>query len=96
DIFDIERIYDFSHITLTWWNFHVRTIGIDAAYEMSWKDLMKMMTEVYCARNIIQKLESELWKLTVKGSDVAGYTQHFQELALLCPKMVPDGEEKVE
>ncbi|GKC13831.1 hypothetical protein Tco_1010613 [Tanacetum coccineum] len=30
---------------LTWWNSHVKTAGIDAAYDMSWKDLMKMMTE---------------------------------------------------
>ncbi|GKG32375.1 hypothetical protein Tco_0429885, partial [Tanacetum coccineum] len=33
---------------LTWWNSHVKTVGIEAAYEMSWKELMKMMTEVYC------------------------------------------------
>ncbi|GJT27256.1 retrovirus-related pol polyprotein from transposon TNT 1-94 [Tanacetum coccineum] len=39
-------------------------------YEMSWKDLMKMMTEAYCLRNEIQKLETELWNLTVKGIDV--------------------------
>ncbi|GJS98676.1 hypothetical protein Tco_0819846 [Tanacetum coccineum] len=49
------------------WNSHVKTIGIDAAYEMSWKELMKMMTEVYCLRNEIQKMETELWNLTVKG-----------------------------
>ncbi|GJR97032.1 reverse transcriptase domain-containing protein [Tanacetum coccineum] len=59
-------------------------------------DLMKMMTEVYCPRNEIQKLESELWNLTVKGTDIAGYTQRFQELALLCPKMFLDEEEKLE
>ncbi|GJX42636.1 putative reverse transcriptase domain-containing protein [Tanacetum coccineum] len=45
---------------LTWWNSHVRTVGYDAAYEMSWKDLMKMMTEAYCPRNEIHKLESEM------------------------------------
>ncbi|GJV09478.1 hypothetical protein Tco_1347134 [Tanacetum coccineum] len=45
---------------LTWWNSHVRAVGHDAAYEMSWKDLMKMMTEAYCPRNEIQKLESEI------------------------------------
>ncbi|GJT55581.1 reverse transcriptase domain-containing protein [Tanacetum coccineum] len=55
---------------LTWWNSHVKTVGIDAAYDMSWRELMKMMTEVYCPRNEIQKLENELWNLTVKGTDV--------------------------
>ncbi|GKF10382.1 hypothetical protein Tco_0048308 [Tanacetum coccineum] len=31
---------------LTWWNSHKRTIGIEAAYAMSWTELMKLMTEV--------------------------------------------------
>ncbi|GJX18973.1 reverse transcriptase domain-containing protein [Tanacetum coccineum] len=73
-----------------------KTVGIDAAYDMSWRELMKIMTEVYCPRNEIQKLENELWNLTVKGTDVVSYTQCFQELALLCLKMVPDEEEKIE
>ncbi|GJZ58735.1 putative reverse transcriptase domain-containing protein [Tanacetum coccineum] len=30
---------------LTWWNSHVKTIGIDEAYGMSWKELMKLMIE---------------------------------------------------
>ncbi|GJU57912.1 integrase, catalytic region, zinc finger, CCHC-type containing protein [Tanacetum coccineum] len=55
---------------LTWWNSHVKTVEIDAAYDMSWRELMKMMTEVYCPRNEIQKLENELWNLTIKGADV--------------------------
>nr|GEU48244.1 hypothetical protein [Tanacetum cinerariifolium] len=36
---------------LTWWNSYKRTIGIEAAYAMSWVELMKLMTEVYCPRN---------------------------------------------
>ncbi|GKA41469.1 putative reverse transcriptase domain-containing protein [Tanacetum coccineum] len=36
---------------LTWWNSHKRTIGIKAAYAMSWVELMRLMTEVYCPRN---------------------------------------------
>nr|GFC33033.1 putative reverse transcriptase domain-containing protein [Tanacetum cinerariifolium] len=39
------------------------TIGHEAAYGMSWKTLMKMMTEKYCPRNEIRKLEMELWEL---------------------------------
>nr|GEW67201.1 putative reverse transcriptase domain-containing protein [Tanacetum cinerariifolium] len=45
---------------LTWWNSHVKTMGIDAAYAMTWKELMKMMAKVYYPRNKIQKLENEL------------------------------------
>ncbi|GJV22790.1 hypothetical protein Tco_1375485 [Tanacetum coccineum] len=45
---------------LTWWNTHKRTIGVDAAYVMKWAGLMRLMTEVYCPRNEIQKMETEL------------------------------------
>ncbi|GJU36315.1 reverse transcriptase domain-containing protein [Tanacetum coccineum] len=80
----------------TWWNYHVKMVGIDAAYEISWKELMKMMTEVYCLRNEIQRMEKKLWNLTVKSNDFVGYTQCFQELALLCSRMVLDEEKKIE
>ncbi|GJV77296.1 hypothetical protein Tco_1508880 [Tanacetum coccineum] len=45
---------------LTWWNSHKRIIGTEDAFAMSWRELMKLMTEVYCPRNEIQKMESEL------------------------------------
>ncbi|GKA77365.1 hypothetical protein Tco_0783826 [Tanacetum coccineum] len=45
---------------LTWWNSHKRTIETDATYALSWIDLLKLMTEVYCRRNKIQKMETEL------------------------------------
>ncbi|GKA06997.1 reverse transcriptase domain-containing protein [Tanacetum coccineum] len=81
---------------LTWWNSHKRTVGTDAAFAMSWRELMKLMAEVYCPRNEIQKMESELWNLTVKNNDLAAYTQRFQELTMLCTKMVPEEEDQVE
>ncbi|GJU88083.1 putative reverse transcriptase domain-containing protein [Tanacetum coccineum] len=55
---------------LTWWNSHVKTVGHDAAYGMTWKTLMKMMTDNYCPRGEIKKLEIEIWNLEVKGTDV--------------------------
>nr|GEY71720.1 hypothetical protein [Tanacetum cinerariifolium] len=59
---------------LTWWNSHKRTVGTDAAFAMSWRELMKLMAEVYSPRNEIQKMESVLWSLTVKNNDLATYT----------------------
>ncbi|GJU92792.1 putative reverse transcriptase domain-containing protein [Tanacetum coccineum] len=56
-------------VALTWWNTHVKTVGHDAAYGMPWKTLMKMMTDKYCPRNEIKKLEMEIWNLKVKESD---------------------------
>ncbi|GKF89769.1 hypothetical protein Tco_0263732, partial [Tanacetum coccineum] len=37
----------------TWWNSHKMTFGVDAAYAMTWKAIMKQMTEVYYPRNEI-------------------------------------------
>ncbi|GJR73807.1 hypothetical protein Tco_0086172 [Tanacetum coccineum] len=45
---------------LTWWNSHKRTIGTEAVFAMSWRELIKLMTEVYCPTNEIQKMESKL------------------------------------
>ncbi|GKB54825.1 reverse transcriptase domain-containing protein [Tanacetum coccineum] len=59
---------------LTWWNSHKRTIRSDATYAMTWKELLKLMIEVYCLRNDIQKIEAELWNLDVKGNDLNAYT----------------------
>ncbi|GKA18915.1 reverse transcriptase domain-containing protein [Tanacetum coccineum] len=77
-------------------NSHKRTIGTEAAFAMSWRELMKLMTEVYCPRNEIQKMETELWNLTVKNNDLTAYTQRFQELTMMCTKMVPEEEDRVE
>ncbi|GJR67328.1 reverse transcriptase domain-containing protein [Tanacetum coccineum] len=41
-------------------------------------------------------LEAELWNLKVKGTDVIGYNQRFQELALLCVRMFPEESDKIE
>nr|GFB91942.1 hypothetical protein [Tanacetum cinerariifolium] len=44
----------------------------------------------------IRKLEIKLWELKVKGTDLASYTQRFQELALLCGRMFSEESDKVE
>ncbi|GJT50522.1 reverse transcriptase domain-containing protein [Tanacetum coccineum] len=80
---------------LTWWNTHKRTIGADATFSISRRELMKLITDVHCPRNEIQKMESELWNLTVKNNDLAAYTQRFQELTMMCTKMVPEEEDRV-
>ncbi|GJT91810.1 putative reverse transcriptase domain-containing protein [Tanacetum coccineum] len=81
---------------LTWWNSHKRTIQTNDAYTMTWKELIKLMTEVYCPRNEIQKMETKLWNLAMKGNNLAAYTQGFQKLILLCTKMVHEEEDRVE
>ncbi|GJV70098.1 putative reverse transcriptase domain-containing protein [Tanacetum coccineum] len=81
---------------LTWWNSHMKAVTQDVAYAMDWKTLKKMMTDKYCPRGEIKKLEIELWNLKVKGTDVASYTLRFQELALMCGRMFHKESEEVE
>ncbi|GJX33110.1 reverse transcriptase domain-containing protein [Tanacetum coccineum] len=57
--------------------------------------LHEAMFDVYCLRNEIQKMETELWNLSVKNNDIANYTQRFQELTMMCTKMVPEEEDRV-
>ncbi|GKF09708.1 reverse transcriptase domain-containing protein [Tanacetum coccineum] len=71
-------------------------VNHDAAYAMTWADLRKKMTDKYCPRNEMKKLEAELWNLKVKGTDVIGYNQRFQELALLCVRMFSEETDKIE
>ncbi|GKD11901.1 putative reverse transcriptase domain-containing protein, partial [Tanacetum coccineum] len=97
----VENQIKFSTCTLlagalTWWNSHVRIVGHDAAYVMTWTELKKKMADKYCPRNEMKKLKAELWNLEVLGTDVTRYNQRFQELALLCVRMFLEESDKVE
>ncbi|GJR68466.1 hypothetical protein Tco_0014531 [Tanacetum coccineum] len=48
-------------VALTWWKSHVKTVGHDIAYAMTWTDLKKKMTDKYCPRGEIKKLEAEMF-----------------------------------
>ncbi|GKB58636.1 putative reverse transcriptase domain-containing protein [Tanacetum coccineum] len=74
---------NFKGTALTWLNSHVRTLGHDVAYAMTWGTLKKKLTNKYCPKGEMKKLEIKLWYLRVRGNDVVAYTQHFQELALM-------------
>nr|GEX66197.1 reverse transcriptase domain-containing protein [Tanacetum cinerariifolium] len=96
----VENQIKFSTCTLlgsalTWWNSHVMTVGPDAAYAMTWVDMKKKMTEKYCPKGEMKKLESELWNLREKSNDVVSCSQRFQELALLCVRMFPEEADKI-
>ncbi|GKD02328.1 putative reverse transcriptase domain-containing protein [Tanacetum coccineum] len=74
---------------LTWWNAHVKTTTPEAAHAMPWATLKKMMTDKYCPRGEIKKIETEMWNLKVRGTDVVAYSRRFQQLALMC-SIVPE------
>ncbi|GKE27677.1 hypothetical protein Tco_1443061 [Tanacetum coccineum] len=44
----------------------------------------------------VRKMEDKLYNLTVKGNDLKAYIRRFQELAVLCPNMVPNTEKLLE
>ncbi|GJR90955.1 putative reverse transcriptase domain-containing protein, partial [Tanacetum coccineum] len=73
---------------LTWWNGRITSMGIDAANGTPWTEVRKWMTEEFCPRSVLQRLEQELYNLQLKGTDMDGYINRFHELALLCPRMV--------
>ncbi|GJT08013.1 putative reverse transcriptase domain-containing protein [Tanacetum coccineum] len=81
---------------LTWWNGRITSIGIDAANGTSWAEVRKWLTDEFCPRSVLQRLEQELYNLKLKGTDIDGYTNRFHELALLCPRMVDPKQVKLE
>nr|GEW85524.1 putative reverse transcriptase domain-containing protein [Tanacetum cinerariifolium] len=42
---------------LTWWNSHIKTVGLDVACAMTWTNLKKKMTDKYYPTGEIKKLE---------------------------------------
>ncbi|GJU65821.1 putative reverse transcriptase domain-containing protein [Tanacetum coccineum] len=71
--------------------FHISGCAID-----NQGTLKKKLTDKYCPKGEIKKLEIELWNLRVRGNDVAAYTQRFQKLALMCTKFLADETEKID
>ncbi|GJT55379.1 putative reverse transcriptase domain-containing protein [Tanacetum coccineum] len=55
-----------------------------------------MMTTEYCPATEIQRMEQELWTLTLKGDDIEAYNNRFHELVLMCPELVSTEKKKIE
>ncbi|GJV54217.1 putative reverse transcriptase domain-containing protein [Tanacetum coccineum] len=73
---------------LTWWKTKVATMGLETVNQMPWTEMQQLMTAEFCLIEEVQRMEHELWNLKVKKYDVVTYTQRFNELALMCPRMV--------
>ncbi|GKD22605.1 reverse transcriptase domain-containing protein [Tanacetum coccineum] len=59
-------------------------------------EVKKLLIKKYCPRTEVQKMEDEFYHLTMKGNDLKAYVRRFQELATLCPTMVPDSKKMME
>ncbi|GKE31500.1 reverse transcriptase domain-containing protein [Tanacetum coccineum] len=58
---------------LSWWNAYAQPIRIEQANRITWTELKKLLTNKYCPRTEIKKMEDELYNLTVNGSDLKTY-----------------------
>ncbi|GKE56173.1 putative reverse transcriptase domain-containing protein, partial [Tanacetum coccineum] len=81
---------------LTWWNSKIATMGLETMNRMPWTEMKQLMTAEFCSIEEIQCMEHELWNLKVKEYDIIAYTQRFNELALMCPRMVEPDRVKVD
>ncbi|GJX36140.1 putative reverse transcriptase domain-containing protein [Tanacetum coccineum] len=86
----------FEGRALTWWNGNVHTLGLVNANRIPWTEFKSMMTTEYCPATEIQRMEEELWTLTLKGDDIEAYNNRFHEPALMCLNLVPNEKKKVE
>ncbi|GKA44291.1 reverse transcriptase domain-containing protein [Tanacetum coccineum] len=81
---------------LSWWNAYAQPIGIEQANQITWTELKRLLTNKYCPRTEIRKMEEELYNLIIKGNDLKPYVRRFQELTVLCPNMVPNNDKLLE
>ncbi|GJV96708.1 putative reverse transcriptase domain-containing protein [Tanacetum coccineum] len=54
---------------------------------MPWTEMKQLMTVKFCLIEELQRIKHELWNLKVKEYNMVAYTQRFNELALMCPKI---------
>ncbi|KAI3810939.1 hypothetical protein L1987_20612 [Smallanthus sonchifolius] len=73
---------------LTWWNGEKRNRGVDVAMVLPWDEVKRLMTEEFCPRNEVKKLEAEFWDLAQDSGENLAYTTRFHDLSLLVPHMV--------
>lgn len=82
--------------TLTWWNGHVEAMTLPVANSIPWAEMKEMLMAEYCPQGEIQKMEQELWNLTVQNANIDAYISRFSELSLLCPGMITSEGKKIE
>ncbi|GJZ22294.1 putative reverse transcriptase domain-containing protein [Tanacetum coccineum] len=81
---------------LTWWKTKVVTMGLETVNQMPWTEMKQLMTAEFCLIEDVQRMKHKLWNLMVKEYYVVAYTQRFNELALMCLRMVKPERVKVD
>ncbi|GJT65399.1 putative reverse transcriptase domain-containing protein [Tanacetum coccineum] len=63
---------------LTWWNSQVATMGLEAANQIGWTEMRRLMTEEFCPIEEIQRMEHELWNLKKIEAYIRGLTDNIK------------------
>nr|GEY77659.1 putative reverse transcriptase domain-containing protein [Tanacetum cinerariifolium] len=74
--------------TLTWWNSMTATMGLETVNQIPWTEMKQLMSAEFCPIEQVQRIEHELWNLKIKKYKIVACTQRFNELALMCSRMV--------
>nr|GEU65205.1 putative reverse transcriptase domain-containing protein [Tanacetum cinerariifolium] len=61
-----------------------------------WTEMKKLMIAEFYPVEELQRMENKLWNLKVKEYNMVAYTQRFNKLALMCPRMVKPESAKIE
>ncbi|GJZ08780.1 reverse transcriptase domain-containing protein [Tanacetum coccineum] len=62
---------------LSWWNSYAQPIRIEQANRITWTELKRLLTNKYCPRTEVKKMEDEFYNLVVKGNDLKTYIRRF-------------------
>nr|GEX25203.1 hypothetical protein [Tanacetum cinerariifolium] len=72
------------------------TLGLAVANGKYWADMKIIMKKEFYPPKEIQRIKVELWNFRVKDSNIAAYSQRFNEVVLLCTEAVLSEKKKVE
>ncbi|GJX25671.1 reverse transcriptase domain-containing protein, partial [Tanacetum coccineum] len=74
---DSQNTGTLTNDALSWWNAYAQPMGIEQANQITWTELKRLLTNKYCPRTEIRKMEEELYSLIVKGNDLKPYVRRF-------------------
>ncbi|GJQ96058.1 reverse transcriptase domain-containing protein [Tanacetum coccineum] len=66
-----------TEYALSWWNSYAKPIGIEQADKIAWTELKRLLTNKYCPRTEVKKMEEKIYNLVVKGNDLKTYARRF-------------------
>nr|GEY82680.1 reverse transcriptase domain-containing protein [Tanacetum cinerariifolium] len=62
---------------LSLWNSYAKPIGIEQSDKITRSELKRLLSNKYCPRTEVKKMEDEFYNLVVKGKDLKTYARRF-------------------